>query len=206
MTLRRHWRSLSGLCNPDSLYLATSAQQLGGDEHHPPGGRNYGWPVFEGMNENANYLNAGTRNPDALNPLANPHTCPTTIRFRDLIAQKVADVPAFPNPCNSSVQLPPAVTVFEHARPELAWYHSSTTPVTLCPTSVRRARRHVVRGETGGRPNVIGTQYGGSASIGSDWYRAPPFQPSTETPISPLTMPAPGSAASRSTTRTGCWR
>ncbi len=164
--------------NPGSLYLGDVGLNNWEEMNIiRQGGRNYGWPVFEGMNENANYLNAGTRNPDALNPLANPPTCPATIRFRDLIAQEVAGVPAFPNPCNSGAQLPPAVTVFEHARPELAWYHSSTTPLALWPDFYPSGLADSWSvGETGwaGR-TVTGSQFGGSASIGGVWYQGTAF-------------------------------
>ncbi|MDH5256141.1 MAG: PQQ-dependent sugar dehydrogenase, partial [Gammaproteobacteria bacterium] len=165
--------------NPGSLYLGDVGLNTWEEMNIiRQGGSNYGWPLFEGMFDSAGYPARTTRNADALNPLANPPTCPATIMFRDLIKQEVATFPSFPNPCDSSVQLPPAVTVFEHARPELAWNHSATNPTTLWPAFFPSGLADTWPvGETGGGRTVTGNQFGGNASIGGVWYQGTAFPP-----------------------------
>ncbi len=161
--------------NPGSLYLGDVGLSNWEEMNViRQGGNNYGWPLFEGMGANANYSALTTRNPDALNPLANPPTCPATIRFRDLIAQEVAGVPSFPNPCNSGVQLPPAVTVFEHARPELEWRHTTAATNWAAFTAAGLADTWPVGTTNAGR-TVTGTQFAGNAAIGGIWYQGTSF-------------------------------
>ncbi len=58
--------------------------------------RNFGWPMYEGLDPNAGFWSTNTVHPDVVNPLADGD-CPTGIRFRDLLTQE-GEVAS--NPCD----------------------------------------------------------------------------------------------------------
>lgn len=91
-------------------------------------GLNFGWPLYEGMDTLADYLEGSPANLDAPNPLAGVGGCPQYFSFRDLIIQDTRDpAPSFPNPCDVTKQIPASVPKFVHRRPVLDWGHTVQT-------------------------------------------------------------------------------
>jgi glucose/arabinose dehydrogenase len=58
--------------------------------------RNFGWPLYEGLDPNAGFWSTNTVHPDVANPLADGD-CPADVRFRDLLVQE-CETPS--NPCD----------------------------------------------------------------------------------------------------------
>lgn len=88
--------------------------------------QNFGWPLFEGLTAQASYQAQTTQNQDAPNPLAGG-SCATFFRFRDLLVQETLAAPSWPNPCNTSAQVPASIPRFEHARPWIDYGHGNPT-------------------------------------------------------------------------------
>ncbi|HXK23392.1 MAG TPA: LamG-like jellyroll fold domain-containing protein [Myxococcota bacterium] len=152
-------------------------------------GQNFGWPAFEGLNQRATsttastYWNAGTANPLAKNPLGTQPGCSFPfLRFRDLIDQESnnpADPPAWPNPCNPSVQIPDTWTdpsdgkvyrynKFVHSRPPISWRGDAwvaTFDGSGNPTFATMGT---------GTP-VPGPDFSGNTSTGGVWYTGTDF-------------------------------
>lgn len=131
------------------------------------GGRNFGWPLFEGTDPQGLYVATGAANPFAPNPLAGG-SCAALLPFVSLCVQDVAGAASFPNPCNVAVQIPGTTPVFEHARAAVEWGHDAG-PARV-PTFSGNAAATSVLG-TPGCP-VIGSSFGGNSSIAGSWYPA----------------------------------
>ncbi|MEZ5566625.1 MAG: PKD domain-containing protein [Gammaproteobacteria bacterium] len=115
-----------------------------------------------------------TRNQDAPNPLANGGSCPDNFKFEDLIKQETAATLSFPNPCNTSQQIPPTVDVFEHTRPVLSWQHGVN--VTLWGSFDPAGNAVTVNlGETYNGKTITGTPFAGNAAVGGVWYTGTDF-------------------------------
>lgn len=89
------------------------------------GGMNFGWPLFEGMDESDAYVNARTQNLTAPNPLYGQSACSKRyFDFQDLLVQETLSHPVgLPNPCDPAVMIPPNVPTFTHDRPVIDWRH-----------------------------------------------------------------------------------
>ncbi len=153
--------------NPGSFYIGDVGWATWEDLHVcTEGGMNFGWPLYEGGDANAGYMNALTPNQDAPNPLFGIGGCTQQyFNFQDLLRQ---DTPihsnAHPNPCLPSTQLPSNIPHFFHDRPAIDWQHgnrsrsmgfSGNTAVTYDLDAV-------------GAP-VPGPRFGGNASVGGCW-------------------------------------
>lgn len=90
-------------------------------------GQNFGWPLFEGMYEQASYWAARTPNVEAPNPLYGQGACINShFDFQDLIIQETLSHPSgLPNPCDPQELIPPTVPVFTHSRPVVDWKHGN---------------------------------------------------------------------------------
>jgi glucose/arabinose dehydrogenase/PKD repeat protein len=89
-------------------------------------GQNFGWPVYEGMELQPEYLGQAPANLDAPNPLFGAQGCTQAhFDFEDLIVQDTLATPSWPNPCNPSVQVPASLPRFMHVRPLIDWRHES---------------------------------------------------------------------------------
>jgi PKD repeat protein len=86
---------------------------------------NFGWPIFEGMENHGGYTNALTPNMDAPNPLFNGVTCTQQFfNFQDLLVQDTPQhLGLWPNPCDASQQIPINIPKFKHSRPAIDWRH-----------------------------------------------------------------------------------
>jgi PKD repeat protein len=127
------------------------------------GGMNFGWPIFEGMEQNGPYLYALAPNPDAPNPLYGQAGCTKPyFDFQDLIAQETfVHPPGLPNPCDPNVMIPPNIHTFTNSRPVIDWVHGN------------ESRCSAFDGNTAvyydlDDPNspVPGPRFGGNASVG----------------------------------------
>lgn len=135
-------------------------------------GQNFGWPIFEGLTEST-YSIRNITNFDAPNPLNGGALCARPyFYFRELIVQETRNEPSFPNPCDSSRQIPSSVRPFMHTRPALEWHHDEAeTRAPLFDASGEAALVHL------GDPNapVAGSQFDGNCSIGGAWYTGTDF-------------------------------
>lgn len=130
-------------------------------------GMNFGWPLFEGMTEHGGYMAAVTPNQDAPNPLFTQGGCTQQFfNFQDLLKQESpVHLNGHPNPCNSSLQVPPSIPTFFHTRPVIDWRHGTAqsrcagfngnTPVTYDL-------------DAPGSP-VPGPRFAGNSSTGGTW-------------------------------------
>jgi len=129
-------------------------------------GLNFGWPLHEGLSAHASYVALSTQNLDAPNPLFGTGGCTAQyFAFRDLLVQDTLGVPAWPNPCNATMQIPATIPRFEHARSPFDWGHGSGA----------RAKAYV--GNSAAIVNVgaigapiQGAQFQGSSATGGAWY------------------------------------
>ncbi|MBL0920895.1 MAG: PQQ-dependent sugar dehydrogenase, partial [Phycisphaerales bacterium] len=137
-------------------------------------GQNFGWPIYEGMNTLGGYAGLNTANQDAPNPLFGNGQCfQQFLFFRQLIVQDTLATPSFPNPCNSGVQLPSTLNLFEHKRPSVDWGRPNG-PARV-PT-YNGAAAAVANVGAAGSPTA-GAQFGGNCSIGGAWYTGDDFPP-----------------------------
>jgi len=131
-------------------------------------GRNFGWPAFEGLETRSEYFNSNVANRDAPNPLYGSGGCTRQyFYFRDLIKQDSLNPPSFPNPCNTSVQVPNTLLRFVHTRPAIDWKHS--TGPSRTGTYDANGNATVINIGASGSP-VSGPQFPGNCSIGGLWY------------------------------------
>ncbi len=88
------------------------------------GGENFGWPIYEGVDENVNYP-FDKVNPFAPNPLYGTNGCDTEFfKFEDLLQQASAKELSFENPCDEDDNIPEDYR-FVHSRPALNLAHST---------------------------------------------------------------------------------
>ena len=125
-------------------------------------GMNFGWPIFEGLEQNPGYAPAITTNQDVPNPFYDGITCTQQyLTFQDLLKQDTRLLlNTHPSPCNPSVPLPATVRTYLHARPSIDWQHgnrsrtggfSGTTAITFDLDA--------------GNSPVPGPRFGGNAGI-----------------------------------------
>lgn len=138
------------------------------------GGHNFGWPLYEGLGANPGFINATVENQFAPNPLAGGG-CGAWLRFIDLLKQATANhSPAFPNPCNPTVQIAATTPRFEHTPPVLDWKHGfdeARVPVFVGGVLVAEMIGSAASG-------VTGTPFNGNAAIGGTWHSGLTFPPS----------------------------
>ncbi len=142
-------------------------------------GVNFGWPIYEGYEENWGYYFAPTQNQDAPNPLFG--TTPPgqglcsqqSFDFQDLLIQDTLDPsPVWPNQCDPNSNISPVTTTFEHQRPALDWSHGGTSRVG---TYVGNNAAVANIGDVGSP--VDGPQFGGNSSTAGVWYTGTDFPP-----------------------------
>ena len=98
------------------------------------GGKNLGWPLFEGLEPQAGYQAATAYNQDAPNPLYGVNGCAQPyLPFRSLLVQESLNPPVWPNPCNPSVPLvgTARAPLFVHQRPVLDWTWNGARAATF---------------------------------------------------------------------------
>jgi len=138
-------------------------------------GQNFGWPLYEGLQGEAGYMNASPANRDAPNPLNGTGGCAQQyFLFRELLVQDTLNTPSWPNPCNTSQQVPATLHRFVHRRPSIDWRHGSTPDARTGVYSGNNAA--VVQIGALGSP-VSGSMFSGNSSTGGAWYTNTSFPP-----------------------------
>jgi PKD repeat protein/subtilisin-like proprotein convertase family protein len=159
--------------NPGVLYIGDVGWGTWEDLHVAAGpGRNFGWPVFEGLEAHSGYYNSTTKNLDAPNPLYGTGGCTQShFLFRDLIVQDTLATPSWPNSCDPTQPIPATLPRFVHTRPPIEWRHGAV-----------QARVGVFNGTTAAVVNlgsqgapVSGAGFGGNCSVGGVWYSGADF-------------------------------
>ncbi|MCB0794952.1 MAG: PQQ-dependent sugar dehydrogenase [Flavobacteriales bacterium] len=131
-------------------------------------GMNFGWPLFEGLEENVNYASLATPNGDAPVPGYDAVICQQQFYFfQDLLVQ---DTPihlnGHPDPCDPNSQVPVVIPHFFHSRPTIDYQHSPD-----------RSRTGIFNGNQAATIDlddllspVPGPPFSGYASIGGTWF------------------------------------
>lgn len=143
------------------------------------GGKNLGWPLYEGMDETPEYIGLNVANQYAPNPLFGTnqpgfgHCGQRYFSFRDLIKQDTLATPFFANPCNTNTAIPATVPTFVQKRPAYDWLHGGP-----------RARTSTYQGsdtvnyDVGDLTSpVVGSAWSGNCSTGGTWYTDTDFPP-----------------------------
>jgi glucose/arabinose dehydrogenase/PKD repeat protein len=137
-------------------------------------GQNFGWPAYEGLTAAPSYPNAGVDNRDAPNPLFGSGGCTQQyFYFRDLIKQDSLNAPSWPNPCNTSQQIPETIRRFVHRRPAVDWRPEQDQARTGIYSNNQAA---VINVGAAGSP-VSGSMFRGNSSTGGTWYTNTAFPP-----------------------------
>ena len=135
-------------------------------------GRNFGWPIFEGLEASPDYLDRNPTNQDTPNPLFGSGGCTQQyFTFRDLLVQETLATPSWPNPCAPGQQIPASTPHFMHTRPALDWKHSTGPSRTGIFNGTQATVINI--GATGSP--VSGPQFAGNCSIGGLWYQGDNF-------------------------------
>jgi glucose/arabinose dehydrogenase len=132
------------------------------------GGRNLGWPIWEGLQLQPDIGTVPTPNFDAPNPLLGAPlpgggTCTQAFfNFQDLLLPDALAPPPAMNPCNPAVPVSGA-TVFVHHRPALAWVHNQLHAYT--PVYDAAGDGTIIAVGAPGSP-VQGAEFTGNCSVG----------------------------------------
>lgn len=138
------------------------------------GGRNFGWPVFEGMLPSPNYPATMVANLDRPNPLFGAGGCTQPFfLFTDLIRQESLNPLAFPNPCDGAQPIPPEWT-FEHTRPAFDHWHQG--PRVRLPVFDAAGEAATIDLGAPGAP-AAGAPFAGVSVLGGDWFTGSGFPP-----------------------------
>ncbi|HEY0978788.1 MAG TPA: PKD domain-containing protein [Flavobacteriales bacterium] len=153
---------------PGAFYIGDVGWNVWEDLHVSyEGGMNFGWPIFEGMENHTEYTAALTANQDAPNPLYGQLGCTQQyFNFQDLLKQESPiHLNGHPNPCDAMVQVPTNIPTWFHSRPAIDWRHGTAqsrcagfngnTPVTYDLDAVNSP--------------VPGPRFAGNAAGGSAW-------------------------------------
>ena len=134
---------------------------------------NFGWPIFEGLENSTTYATINTPNPFAPNPLYQVNGCTQQyFYFQNLIKQATPDGTAvFTNPC-STQSIPSTIPTFVHSRPIIDWAHNAAGPSRTGTFSGQTAT--VVNIGAAGSP-VSGAQFAEVAAIGGVYYTGTDF-------------------------------
>lgn len=130
------------------------------------GGMNFGWPIFEGMEQHGSYFANKAQNLEAPNPLFGQGGCTKPyFDFQDLIVQETRTHPVgLPNPCNPSIMIPPNIHTFTNDRPVIDWVHGNQS---RC--SAFNGNTAVTFDLDDPASPVPGPRFGGNASVGGSF-------------------------------------
>ncbi len=134
-------------------------------------GQNFGWPVFQGLTASwGQWYNPPVANLDAPNPLGGYFS------FANLVVQETLASPSWPNPKNTTLQIPATIPRFMHTRPVLDFGRGkSTSPVGPVRTGVFSGTTAAVVNIGDPSSPVSGPQFNSSCSIGGCFYTGTNF-------------------------------
>jgi PKD repeat protein len=130
MTLRPGTGSADpAAANPGTLYITDVGYNQWEEINVCDGpGYNFGWPLYEGMNQNPGYYGTYRKNYFSPNPLVNSNCSHDYFSFQQLIQQENAQHDYhYPNPCNTQSNISNFTTVHLHSRPALAYRNAANT-------------------------------------------------------------------------------
>ena len=142
------------------------------------GGRNFGWPLYEGLDRHDGYYSAATNvyNLDAPNPLFGQPGCTLQyFRFVDLLEQDTLNTPAFLNPCSSFQPIPASAHPSLHARPIVDYLHHAPNTRWAAYAADGRALALPLGTAAPDGTTVTGAPFTGSASTGGVWFQGTGF-------------------------------
>ncbi len=177
MTLRPGTGSVNPAdANPGTLYLGDVGWNFWEELNViTVAGQNYGWPIYEGMVHQGEYLLAECpENPDAPNPLFGTAGCTRpNFTFRELqILETLHPDPRWPNPCDTALDIPANIPHYQYRRPTTAWFHDTKAFVSWFQEG---NSTYSLVGEP--ESPCSGNQFGGSASVGGAWYTGTEYPP-----------------------------
>ena len=174
-----------GDANPGVLYIG----DVGWDDREEidvseSPARNFGWPLYEGMNSQPGYGLIPRPNLDAPNPLYG-QTVPgiglctqTHFTFQNLLhAATLAPSPSFPNPCDPTAQIPASVHKWVHQRPKIDWRHAATGARWSSWQGTDPVSTLIGPDTDPNGKSVPGPQFGGNTSTGGVWYTGTTLPP-----------------------------
>lgn len=132
-------------------------------------GLNFGWPLFEGLTQQNNYMNSEVLNKTVPNPLLGIGGCTEEFfRFKDLLKHATLDTTNyFPNPCDSNQQIPDSIETWVHHRPVFDWKHEPATQSRMGVWNGNDAAEIDLNDVACPIPAVF---FGGDASVAGTWY------------------------------------
>ncbi|MFI4865958.1 MAG: PQQ-dependent sugar dehydrogenase, partial [Steroidobacterales bacterium] len=139
------------------------------------GRMNFGWPLYEGIgNETTGFAALPAFNLDAPNPLFQSACWQRYFRFLDLINPD-SPHPAWPNPCQPSVQVPAGNDVFVRDRPAIDWLHGGADARWAAFDNSGEPLALTIGTRAPNGALVSGPLFGGTVSIGGVWYQGSSF-------------------------------
>lgn len=139
-------------------------------------GQNCGWPLFEGIKAQANYMALSPLNLDELNPRYGVSGCTKRyFNFKELIKQAVPDnSTTIYNPCSSTTLITsPNPNRFVHRYPSLDWKHYTDSARVGVFTGTVLGVAQIGSAASG----VTGTSFQGNSGVGGCIYTGSMFPP-----------------------------
>ncbi|WNJ18108.1 PQQ-dependent sugar dehydrogenase [Pontibacter sp. G13] len=146
------------------------------------GGKNFGWPVFDGYEEIPGWKEITRQHPYAPNPLYGivPGCETENFTFNDLVRPDHRDGASFPNPCDSSQQISSDLPIFEHERPAVMMIHrwrggKQTEKAVLTPSYDDEGNPQNLRISDPNSTAWGEQEFWGNAIVGGDFYTGSAF-------------------------------
>lgn len=161
--------------NPGVIYIG-DVQWGNWEEIHTceAPGQNFGWPLYEGLENNSAYGGQNAMNRDVPNPFYPLGACKPFLQFNELLKQPTANgVITYTLQCDNSIVIPNTIRRWVHSRADLDWNHSATMARTGTFTGNNASTAFI--GAVGSP--VSGVQFQGSASVAGFWYTGTSFPP-----------------------------
>ncbi|MHC4990772.1 MAG: PQQ-dependent sugar dehydrogenase [Planctomycetota bacterium] len=139
-------------------------------------GDNFGWPLYEGIEESGGYPDANVFNRDAPNPLFDGGACNEPFfRFSDLLIQQTLNEGSWPNPCDPAQQIPAELRFMQRSA-SLIWRNSRLfpSPLSMVPYFDILGNLHAVS-ITSALTDVEGPHLRGVATVGGLFYTGNKF-------------------------------
>ncbi len=134
--------------------------------------QNFGWPIYEGFDQEAGYASVALENPDAPNPLYGINGCEEPYyQFRQLLFPDQLDTLRATNPCNPEVPL--QVPHFRHRRATVMYRNfdsqNQSLPYTAFPGYDNEGQPIHLALESDQAP-ISSPAFQGTASLGGTFY------------------------------------
>ena len=144
------------------------------------GGKNYGWPIYGGMNARWQFNQWASPTPN-LRAADTSATCNRDFfLFQDLLLEETKTPrPFFPHPCNPEMAIPDHIPTFYHQRPVISWSNQDHNPEeqgTHVPGFDSAGRAKIIRFEEKENP-IKGKVFTGTCSVGGTFYAGKNFPP-----------------------------